>query len=290
MALISCEECCLQVSDQAASCPHCGHPMKTQPPAVPPEPIHRTGVMTKPKGGTSGCAVILLGGIIAMAVATCMFGTSDPEPSATTPTPTATRSPAHLLQDAKNAGRSASARLFSAQQLVSEHPATDEGKEAAQMVSALQEEARLENLGKQWVYTSHEDAMTSKQHHQAVVRSTNAHEFEFPYHRPQRGTLTLRDHPRYGKDVIFAIERGQLQCSSYSGCDVMVRFGDAPARRYSGNGPQDSSSEMLFFENQADFRRRMQGVDVVRISTSIYKQGSPIWEFDVSGYNPDRMK
>lgn len=289
MALISCIECGLQVSDQAASCPHCGHPMKTQPLAVPPEPVHRTGVMTKPKRGTSGCAVILLGSIIALAVASCfaLMATPEQKPLASQPT---TRSPAHLLQDAKNASRSASARLYSAQQLASEHPTTEEGKEAAQLVSALQEEARLESIGKQWVYTSHEDAMTSKKSHQAVVRSTNTHEFEFPYHRPQRGTLTLRDHPRYGKDVIFAIERGQLQCSSYSGCDVMVRFGDAPARRYGATGPEDSSSEMLFFENQADFRRRMQGVDVVRISTSIYKQGSPIWEFDVSGYNPDRMK
>lgn len=289
MALISCAECGHQVSDQAASCPNCGHPIN-QPPAVPAEPVHRTGVMTKPKGGTSGCAVILLGGIIAMAVATCMFGTSGPNQSATKPQPAAARSPAHLLQDAKNTSRSASARLFSAQQLAREHPTTDQGKEAAELINALQEEARLENIGKQWTYRSSEDEMTSKKWFDATVRSTNIHEFEFPYHRPQRARLTLRDHPRYGKDVIFAIERGQLQCSSYSGCDVMVRFGDAPARRYSANEPADNSSELLFISNSADFRRRMQAVDVVRITAGIYKQGSPIWEFDVSGYNPDRMK
>lgn len=289
MALISCKECGLQVSDQAVSCPHCGHPMN-QPPTLPAEPVHHTGVMTKPKRGASGCAVIILAGVIAIAVVTCMAGTSETTTSARPSSAVPAHSPAQMLQDASNENRSPSVRLASAQLLMKEHPGTDEAQAAAELIPSLEEQVRLEDLGKQWVYTSHEDAMTSQKSHHAEVRSTNIHEFEFPYHRPQRARLTLRDHPRYGKDVIFAIERGQLQCSSYSGCDVMVRFGDAPARRYSANGPEDSSSEMLFFENQADFRRRMQGVDVVRISTSIYKQGSPIWEFDVSGYNPERMK
>lgn len=282
MALISCKECGHQVSDQAASCPKCGHPIMQAP-------SHRTGVMTKPKRGTSGCAIILLGGIIVVAMATCISITSDYEPSTSTSSP-ATRSPSQLLQDAKATDRPASARLYSAQQLASEHPGTDEGKEAAQLINTLQEEARLENLGKQWIYSSHDDAMTSKKSHQAVVRSTNIHEFSFPYHRPQRATLTVRDHPRFGKDVIFEIERGQLQCSNFSGCDVLVRFGDAPARRYSGNEPEDNSTEMLFINNSADFRRRMQAVDVVRVSVSTYQQGSPTWEFDVSGFNPDKMR
>lgn len=289
MALISCKECGLQVSDQAVSCPHCGHPMN-QPPTLPPEPVHHTGVMTKPKRGASGCAVIILAGVIAIAVVTCMAGTSEtttsPRPSPAVPA----HSPAQMLQDASNENRSPSVRLASAQLLMKEHPGTGEAQAAAELIPSLEEQVRLENLGKQWVYTSHEDAMTSKKWHQAEVRSTNTHEFDFPYHRPQRGTLLLRDHPRYGSDVIFAIERGQLQCRSYSGCDVMVRFGDSEARRYRANGPEDNSSEMLFFGNQADFRRRMRDVDVVRVSTSIFQEGSPTWEFDVSGFNESKMK
>lgn len=31
MALINCRECGKQISDQAASCPHCGAPLKTNP-------------------------------------------------------------------------------------------------------------------------------------------------------------------------------------------------------------------------------------------------------------------
>lgn len=289
MALISCKECGHQVSDQAASCPSCGHPIN-QPPAVPANPAHHTVVITKPKRGTSGCAVIILAIIIAIAVVTCMAGTSEPTTSPRTSSAAAARSPTQLLQAATNEAEPAPARLSAAQQLVRQHPSTTEGQAAAELVSQLEEQVRLENMGKQWVYSSHEDAMTSKKWHQAEVRSTNTHEFDFPYHRPQHATLILRDHPRYGKDVIFAIERGQLQCRSYSGCDVMVRFGDAPARRYSANGPEDNSTESLFFGNQADFRRRMQAVDVVRVSTSIFQEGSPTWEFDVSGFNEAKMK
>lgn len=295
MALIPCPECARQVSDQAASCPSCGHPVA--PPAATPSPprppAHRTGVLTPPKKGNSGCAVVALGLLSAFAVVTCISTISHPK-SSLSPVPSAAtamsaRSPAQLLEDVRNTDRAAAARLSSAEQLVREHPDTEEGRSAAAMVATLREEVRRENLGKQWVYTSFEDSMTGKTAHQAAVRSTNTHEFEFPYHRPQKATLSLRDHPRYGKDVIFQIERGQLQCSSYSGCTVMVRFGDAEPRRYNATGPEDNSSEVLFFNNSADFRRRMQAVERVRISTSIYQEGSPAWEFDVSGFKPERM-
>ena len=44
--------------------------------------------------------------------------------------------------------------------------------------------------------------------------------FRSPYDGDQYGRLTLRIDPKYGKDVIFSIQRGQLLCASYEGSPV----------------------------------------------------------------------
>lgn len=84
--------------------------------------------------------------------------------------------------------------------------------------------------------------------------------FSFPYAGPQHGTLTLRTHPRYGKNVIFNIERGQIPC---------------PAVSYSAAGPEDNSTEKA---------------KTVRISVNVFQEGSPVFEFDVSGFDANKYK
>lgn len=291
MALVACIECGHQVSDQAESCPNCGHPLRqrlgTPPPfqpasAVPPAP--------KPVRSSSGPMLVLVGLILLVVVYCLVIGGKQTSTHAPAPAAVPRITAAQLLIDAKNEARPASARVLSAEQLVSNHKGTPEEKVALELLPELREMVRKENVGKQWMYTSHTDDMTSKTTVEASVYSTNTHEFDFPYRGPQHATLALRKHPRYGNDVIFSIERGQLQCGSYSGCDVMVRFGDAEPRRYSATGPEDNSTETLFIRGYADFVRRMQSAEVVRIQANTFRQGAPSWEFDVSGFNPDKMK
>ena len=139
--------------------------------------------------------------------------------------------------------------------------------------------------GAQWTYGQNEDPMAKGTAYGAAVQSTNTVEFGFPYSGPQHATLTFRTHPRYGKDVIFSIERGQFLCRSYEDCTILVRFDDQKAQNYSAVGAADNSTETIFIRNYSRFVSSMLKAKTVRISAEIFQQGSPVFEFDVSGFN-----
>ena len=124
----------------------------------------------------------------------------------------------------------------------------------------------------------------------AQVTSSNTVNFDRPYDGPQHGTLTLRTHPRYGKNVIFQIEKGQILCRSYEDCTILVRFDDRKAERYSAIGAADNSTETIFIRNYSRFVDSMQKAKTVRIAVEIYHQGAPVFEFDVSGFDTAKYK
>ncbi|PTS71929.1 hypothetical protein DBR33_00720 [Stenotrophomonas sp. HMWF022] len=294
MALISCVECGRQVSDQAEACPNCGHPVRPEQPTPPPIPDVPAAAGGWKRGAT-GCAVVVAFVVILAVVASCLpsanrAGSASTSGSSAPLKETQDERRSRLLAEAKDETRYPSSRLITAQELARDFPDTEEGKFASGLVPRLQEEARKANLGKQWHYLSSNDPMTSKASLGAVVLSSNTHEFAPPYSKPQNATLTLRKHPQHGSDVILGIERGQLLCTSYSGCEVLVRFGESEAKTYKAYGPDDNSSQSLFIQGYADFLRRMQAVDTVRVQAGVYQEGLPTWEFDVSGFNPDKMK
>lgn len=141
-----------------------------------------------------------------------------------------------------------------------------------------------------WLYEMDEDPMTSAKTYWATVTSTNQIELGFPYGGPQRARLMLRTHPRHGKDVIFQIDRGQILCPSYDGCTVLVRFDEDKPVRYSANGPADNSTETIFLGNYGGFAERLLTAKRVRISAEIYQSGSPVFEFDVSGFDVKKYR
>ena len=124
----------------------------------------------------------------------------------------------------------------------------------------------------------------------AQVPSTNVVLFDSPYDGPQHATLTLRTHPRHGKDIILGIERGQFLCRSYEDCNVLVRFDDQKAVTYAGVGPADNSTESVFIRNYPRFVSSMLKAKRVRISAEVYQEGSPVFEFDVTGFNEAKYK
>lgn len=293
MALISCVECGRQISDQAEACPNCGHPNRPRQPAPPPIPgAKSTGGAAK--RGTTGCAIVVAFVVIVVVVASCLpsaerSASQSPSQEAKTVTETPDKRRSRLMAEATDETRSPGARLFTAQELIGAFPDSEEGKYASELVPRLQEEERKARLGKQWHYLSSNDPMTSKAVLGAMVFSSNTHEFDRPYAEPQHARLTLRKHPQHGNDVILGIERGQLLCTSYSGCDVLVRFGESQAKTYKAYGPDDNSSQSLFIQGYPDFLQRMQAVEVVRIQAGVFQEGSPTWEFDVGGFDPSKM-
>lgn len=145
-------------------------------------------------------------------------------------------------------------------------------------------------LDSQWSYEQSDDPMAKGTTHIAAVQSKNTVEFDFPYNGPQRAMLALRTHPRYGKDVVFKIERGQFLCRSYEDCTILVRFDDQKAQSFSAIGSSDNSTETIFIRNYSRFVSGMQKAKTVRIAAEIYQQGAPVFEFDVSGFDQSKYK
>lgn len=145
-------------------------------------------------------------------------------------------------------------------------------------------------IGSQWSYSHDSDPMGKGSTYNAQVISSNTVSFGAPYGGPQHGALMLRTHPRFGKDVILAVERGQFLCRSYEDCNVLVRFDDHDPVTYSAIGPSDNSSEHIFLRNYSKFVASMTKAKRVRIAAEVYQEGSPVFEFDVSGFDEKKYK
>jgi hypothetical protein len=146
------------------------------------------------------------------------------------------------------------------------------------------------DLGNQWNYRAREEKMTGGTTYTASVSSSNTVNFGFPYSGAQNAHLSLRTDPKYGKDIIFSIEKGQFLCRSYEDCSVLVRFDNEKPVTFSGIGPADNSSDTVFIRNYERFISKLQKAKTVRISTNIYQQGAPVFEFDVSGFSQEKYR
>lgn len=133
-----------------------------------------------------------------------------------------------------------------------------------------------------WQYGEDADAMGRGHVRFAHVRSTNTFEFDFPYDGFQRATLTIRDHPKYGRDVILGIVRGQFVCGVIS-CRLDVQFGDGEPKRYRATEPSDYSSTALFIRRASRFVKQLKKVDRVRVEARFFREGTRVLEFDVQG-------
>lgn len=165
----------------------------------------------------------------------------------------------------------------------------EEVREARRIRAAEEERQRArQRLADKWTYDESTDPMTSRSTRRASIRSENTVNFDWPYSGPQHARLTLRTHPTYGRDVIFRIERGQIQCPSYSGCTIRVRFDESPPVSWRANAAADHSTEVIFLSNHNGFIQRMRSAETVRIQIPVYRQGRPTFDFAVGGYSHDR--
>lgn len=140
-------------------------------------------------------------------------------------------------------------------------------------------------FGSQWNYSSQKDTMSKGTTYFAMLFSTNTVDFKFPYNGEQKANLTLRTDPKYGKDILFGIEKGQILCPLYDGCTVLVRFDEQDAIKFSASSPSDNSTDTIFIKNYSKFVDKMMKAKMVRISLNIYQEGSPVFSFDVSGFD-----
>lgn len=132
----------------------------------------------------------------------------------------------------------------------------------------------------QWKYDTDKDEMTGKTTTTATVQSSDSLALAFPYGGENRGHLTVRKHPTYGLDVIFQVTKGQIQCSSYSGCSLKVKFDDAQPVTFSGTPAADHSSNYVFLQNTKLFLQKAAKAKRILVQATFFHGGSPILTFD----------
>lgn len=149
---------------------------------------------------------------------------------------------------------------------------------------------KLAELSERWRYFTNEDDLTGKTTYYASLESENSVNFDFPYSGLQKATLIMRTHPQYGKDVLFRIEKGQFLCTSYDGCDVMIRFDDQKPIKFHANEPEDHSSTTLFISNYSRFAGKMLKAKKAFIQATFYNEGSRTFEFNVADFNVKKYR
>ena len=310
MALKKCRECGNDVSTSASACPKCGAKVK------------RPGCL----GIIGGLFVIFLVlGVMGNLVSkddkkdgTSASSASSPAtPSGTSqqiasisPKSEASASPDHVVEHAKILHKQYAAFAsgdLSSIPLTSDIEDTQAALRSIPQSSARYTEAQtlLENIEGDakaaakrrqstpagpidpWHYQFGTDEMTGKKIWQVSVTSTNEVDFGFPYSGSQHGTLALRVHPRWGKDVFLYLERGQFLCGTEE-CTVLVRFDDGPPQRFNASEASDNSTEILFIRDYPRFVGRIKKAKHVAIEAQFFQEGSKVFQFDVAGLNWDR--
>lgn len=138
-----------------------------------------------------------------------------------------------------------------------------------------------------WGWENRVDDMTGKTIRVAEAASQNEINLGWPY-GVVAGRLQVRVHPRYGKDVFVAVDKGQMLCHRSDDCPVLVRFDDRKPLRFSGTHPADHSSNIIFIEGFNRFIGELRKSKTARIEVNFYKQGARALIFDVSDF-PDEV-
>lgn len=132
----------------------------------------------------------------------------------------------------------------------------------------------------EWHYRTDLDKMTSKEVRVATIQSSNSLELSSPYAGRNHGYLSVRQHPKYGLDVIVGIQKGQLLCRSYDGCAVLVRFDAAPPIKFSASSAADHDPTLIFLNDSRRFIAQAQKAKRILVQAAIYQNGDQILEFN----------
>lgn len=154
-----------------------------------------------------------------------------------------------------------------------------EAKAAAEAPSS---EQKSKYIPTQWTYDTSIDKMSGKVARYASVDADDHLSFSFPYQGPNKPSLLVRVHPKYGTNVMLQIEKGQFICG-YNDCSVMVRFDDKPAIRFTATEPADHSSTALFLSPAKKMIAGLKTSKIVHIQATFYQEGDHIMTFQTAG-------
>jgi hypothetical protein len=144
----------------------------------------------------------------------------------------------------------------------------------------------------EWTYSDLADGMTSGRVRTANLVSSNSLSLPFPYEGVQHARLILRRHPRWGKNVILTIEKGQILChdSSFEPCYVQVRFDDGKAIPFHASNSADHDSSVIFINGFDRFVTQLKKAKRLSIEIVLFQAGTHTLEFKVGGLDEGQLK
>jgi len=140
-----------------------------------------------------------------------------------------------------------------------------------------------------WKYYKFQDPGSGKYYSQAIVKSENEVNLDFPYDGYQRAYFEFRNHPRFGKDLIFGLQRGQILCDEYRNKYVSIRFDNSTVERYRCLEASDGSSRQIALVGFDAIASRISVVKNIFVSVFIFQEGERTFEFRVNGFDYTKL-
>ncbi|HEX5411044.1 MAG TPA: zinc ribbon domain-containing protein [Terriglobia bacterium] len=134
-----------------------------------------------------------------------------------------------------------------------------------------------------WEYTAQADAMGRGTTQYASLESVNEVNFEFPYNGGSKAVLSLRNSPKYGRDAILEISKGQFLCN-LDDCPVNVRVDQGHPVALQGREAADGSSNVIFLP-YSTVLRDVRRAKVLRFEANFFQEGSRVLEFHPQGFD-----
>lgn len=133
-----------------------------------------------------------------------------------------------------------------------------------------------------WVYSDLDDPMATTKGVIACTTSKNEVMLDFPY-KPVTADLCIRKMPRGGLNIFVRLNGdGQILCTSYEGCSVLVRHDEMAPHGVHAVGPADNSSNAIFFNGETKLLGRIQSSKITRVELNLYQAGQQTVEFNTA--------
>lgn len=129
-----------------------------------------------------------------------------------------------------------------------------------------------------WHYETAANKLTDKSYVVASSRSDNTFSFSFPYKGNTKAALAIRNERDY-PEVMFAIERGQLVCSS---CALVVRFDDEDPIDFGATRSNDGRTNLVFIDDGVQFALKALTAKRIRVEFVAFKEGVHVADFRFS--------
>ena len=131
----------------------------------------------------------------------------------------------------------------------------------------------------EWTYEEAKDPVTEKTVNFATLASSNTYENEdldiF------RGFITVRNHPKWGQDVMISVRGSLIYGTDISGSNyVTVKFDTGKVRKFYFTESGDGDSHTVFLSDPRSFILGCKISRKILIEIPIYQEGRPMFEFE----------